>query len=211
MSPTITFYTHPMSRGRAARWMLEETGLPYDEVILDWNTSMKSPEYLAINPMGKVPAIRHGDAVVTENAAIALYLGDLVPEKRLAPPAGSPERAPYYRWMSFMSGPAEYALDARQTGHFAPAIGAGYGQPDDTLDTLRNAVKGKTHLAGDHFTMVDLYVAGYLGFFMRIGALPRLPEFEAFATPHLQRPACLAAAARDDALATEHPAAPVAA
>ena len=80
MTAMLTLYTHPFSRGRIARWMLEETGLPYDEVILDYGTTMKAPEYLAINPMGKVPALRHGDAVVTENAAIALYLGDLVPE-----------------------------------------------------------------------------------------------------------------------------------
>ena len=85
MTTPLTFYTHPWSRGRVARWMLEETGLPYQTEILDYGTTMKAPAYRAINPMGKVPAIQHGDTVVTENAAILLYLADLVPEKKLAP------------------------------------------------------------------------------------------------------------------------------
>ena len=88
MSTTLTFYTHPMSRGRVVRWMLEEIGLPYETVLLDYDTGMKAPDYRAINPMGKVPAIRHGDTVVTENAAICMYLAELVPGKQLAPPAG---------------------------------------------------------------------------------------------------------------------------
>ena len=90
MTAPITFYTHPMSRARTVRWLLEETGLPYDSVQLDYGTSMKAPEYRAINPMGKVPAIKHGDVVVTEVAAIVMYLADLVPEKHLEPPVGSP-------------------------------------------------------------------------------------------------------------------------
>ena len=86
----LTFYTHPMSRGRTARWMLEECGVPYDTVLLEYGTTMKAPDYLAINPMGKVPALRHGQAVVTEVAAICAYLADLFPEKKLAPAPGSP-------------------------------------------------------------------------------------------------------------------------
>ena len=95
MTAPLTFYTHPMSRGRVARWMLEETGLPYDTVLLEYGTTMKAPEYLAINPMGKVPALKHGDTVVTEQAAICMYLADLVPEKKLAPPVDSPARGSY--------------------------------------------------------------------------------------------------------------------
>jgi len=97
---TLTFYTHPFSRGRIARWMLEEAGLPYEEVILDYGTTMKAPAYLAINPMGKVPALRHDDTVVTENAAICLHLADLVPEKALLPPPGTAARgaSPICTW-----------------------------------------------------------------------------------------------------------------
>ncbi len=128
MSTELVLYTHPLSRGRVARWMLEETGLPYQAVILDYDTTMKAPEYLAINPMGKVPALRHGDTVVTENAAICAYLADLVPERQLTPPPGSPARADYYRWLFFMSGPVEGLLTAKTVArwhqHAAPAMAA---------------------------------------------------------------------------------------
>ncbi|ARU05391.1 glutathione S-transferase [Comamonas serinivorans] len=201
----LTLYTHPMSRGRATRWMLEETRLPYDEVILDWTGSMKSPAYLAINPMGKVPALRHGDVVVTENAAIALYLADLVPELQLAPPPGSAERGTYYRWMLFLAGPFEALLTARQAGALAPPTSAGYGQADDTLHVLQQAVRDQRHLVGNHFTMLDLYAAACLGYYMQVGVVPKLPEFEAYVAPHLARPACTAAASRDNALAAALP------
>ena len=106
MTDTLTFYTNPMSRARVTRWMLEETGLPYDTQVLEYGTSMKAPPYLAINPMGKVPAIRHGDTVVTENAAVCMYLADLVPEKKLAPPVGSRARGPYVATITEPSRPS---------------------------------------------------------------------------------------------------------
>lgn len=205
MPAALTLYTHPNSRGRVARWALEETGLPYGEVILDYQTSMKAPDYLAINPMGKVPALRHGDTVITENAAIALYLGDLVPERQLAPPPGSPERGSYYRWLLFLAGPLEALLTAQQSGALAPAMNAGYGRPEDTLRTLQGALAGREHLAGTRFSMLDLYATACLDFYMRIGALQRLPVYETFAARHRDRPAAQAAAARDNALAAAHP------
>jgi glutathione S-transferase len=196
----LSFYTHPMSRGRIARWMLEETGLPYEEFLLDYGTTMKSPEYLAINPMGKVPALRHGDTVVTESVAIGLYLADLVPEKRLAPAAGSPERGPYYRWLLFLAGPLEAALTAKHAGALASPASAGYGAEGDVVHVLEQAVAGKTHLAGDRFTAADLYMTAYLNFYMQFGMLDRLPAFEAFCAHHAERPAALKALARDEAL-----------
>ena len=205
MSKQLAFYTHPLSRGRLARWMLEETGLPYEEHVLEFDTTMKSPEYLAINPMGKVPAIRHGDLVVTENAAICAYLADLVPEKRLAPPVGSPERGSYYRWLFFLAGPTESMVTARQTGVLAPARGAGYGSEDDLLRVLEQTLEGRTFLAGDHFTAADLYMAALLGFYLRIGAIEARPAFAAFASRHAMRPAAVAARERDDALAQQYP------
>ena len=99
---TLTFYTNPMSRGRIARWMLEEVGAPYETVVLDYATSMKAPAYLAINPMGKVPAIVHDGRVVTEGAAICAYLAEAFPDAGLAPTAD--ERADYYRWLFYASG-----------------------------------------------------------------------------------------------------------
>ena len=205
MDRKLTFYTHPMSRARIARWMLEETGLPYDEVVLDFGTTMKSPEYLAINPMGKVPAIRHGDTVVTENAAVCAYLADLVPDKGLAPPPGSPERGSYYRWLFFLAGPVEALFTAKSAGALAPPLGAGYGSEADTLRVLEQAVAGKTYLVGDRFTTADLLMAAFLNYYMMIGMLEKKPVFEAYASRHAQRPAARAANARDDALVPAHP------
>src|SRR6202007_3460787 len=107
MTDDLVFYTHPMSRGRIVRWMLEEVGQPYRTVILDYATTLKGPEYLAINPMGKVPAIKHGDVVVTEAAAICAYLADAFPQAGLAPPAG--EGGAYYRWLFFGAVPVAAA------------------------------------------------------------------------------------------------------
>jgi len=205
MSTTLTFYTHPMSRARIARWMLEETGLPYEDVVLDFGTTMKGPEYLAINPMGKVPAIRHGDTVVTENAAVCAYLAELVPEKGLVPPAGSPERGAYYRWLFFLAGPLESLLTAKYAGALADPSSAGYGSEDDVLRTLEQAVTGKTYLVGDRFTAADLYMAAFLNYYMMEGLLEKRPAFVTYAERHVRRPAADAANARDNALAPAHP------
>lgn len=108
MPDELVFYTNPMSRGRIVRWMLEEVGAPYRTEILDYGTTMKSAEYLAINPLGKVPAIRHGTAVITECAAICAYLADAFPHAGLAPPPA--QRAAYYRWLFLFSGPLEAVI-----------------------------------------------------------------------------------------------------
>ncbi|HEY1077120.1 MAG TPA: glutathione S-transferase family protein [Fontimonas sp.] len=205
MQGTLTFYTHPMSRARITRWMLEETGLPYEEVVLDFGSTMKAPEYLAINPMGKVPALRHGETVITENAAICAYLADLVPAKQLAPPVGSAERGSYYRWLFFLAGPVEALFTAKVAGALARPMTAGYGSEADTLQLLERAVAGKTYLVGDRFTAADLLMAAFLNYYMMIGMLEKRPAFEAYASRHAQRPAAVAANARDDALVPKHP------
>ena len=203
MSPTLTFYTHPMSRGRVARWMLEETGLPYDTVLLDYGTTMKAPAYRAINPMGKVPAIKHGDTVVTENAAIVMYLADLVPEKQLAPPVGSAARGPYYRWISFM-GPLEQLMMAKAGGGKLPdPMQAGFGSEADLVDTLEAAVNGRAHLAGNGFTTADLLVSAYIGWYLQFKLLPALPAFVQFVERHKDRPAALRADQIDNQLMAE--------
>lgn len=203
MTPNFTLYTHPMSRGRLARWMLEECGAPYDTVLLDYGTTMKAPGYLAINPMGKVPALKHGDTVVTENAAICTYLADLFPEKKLAPPVGSAARGSYYRWLFFAAGPLEAASTAKSLNLLAPpdkAVQAGYGTYTDVMNTLEYAVSQGPYLCGDHFTAADLYVAAYLNWGMQFGDVEKRPAFERYAQPIVQRPACLRANAIDDAL-----------
>ena len=200
MTAPLTFYTHPMSRGRVSRWMLEETGLPYDTVLLDYGSTMKAPEYLAINPMGKVPALKHGDMVITEQAAICMYLADLVPEKKLAPPVGSPARGSYYRWISFMA-PLEQLMVSKASGAALPdARMAGFGTEKDLLDTLEAALKDREYLAGDTFTAADLLVAAYVGWYLQFKLLEPRPAFVAFAARHQQRPAALRAYAIDDAL-----------
>ena len=195
----LTLYTNPMSRGRVARWALEETGLPYDTELLEYGTSMKAPEYLAINPMGKVPAIRHGDTVVTENAAIGLYLADLVPEKKLAPPVGSLERGPYYRWISFM-GPLEQAMMSKITGAAPEPPQAGFGTVEDVVNTLDAAIGERDFLAGDHFSMADLLVSAYIGWYLQFKLLEPRESFVRYAGLHRNRPAALRAAEIDDAL-----------
>jgi glutathione S-transferase len=139
MPDELVFYTHPMSRGRIVRWMLEEIGQPYRTEILDYGTTMKAPAYLAINPMGKVPAIRHGDTVVTEIAAICAYLADAFPEARLAPPPRDRLRAPYYRWLFFAAGPVEAAVSNKAMGFVVPEEREkmiGYGRIEQVINTL---------------------------------------------------------------------------
>jgi glutathione S-transferase len=137
----LVLYTNPMSRGRIARWMLEEIGAPYRTEILDYGTTMKAPAYLTINPMGKVPAIRHGDTVVTECAAICAYLADAFPDAKLAPAPA--DRGSYYRWLFFAAGPLEAAVSDRALGVEVPPekqMMVGYGSYALTMDTLEKAV-----------------------------------------------------------------------
>jgi glutathione S-transferase len=209
MSETLTFYTNPMSRGRIARWMLEEVGQPYETVLLDYGTTMKSDEYLAINPMGKVPAIRHGDTVVTEGAAICAYLADAFPEAGLAPPPGSRERGPYYRWMFFAAGPVESAVTGKSLGLLAPAdkkMMAGYGSFEETIDALEQAVSGGPYICGDRFTAADVYVGSQIGWGMMFGSIDKRPAFESYFGRLAQRPAAVRAREIDDALVPKQPA-----
>jgi glutathione S-transferase len=197
----LVFYTNPMSRGRIVRWMLEEVGAPYETVVLDYGTSMKDAAYLAVNPMGKVPAIKHGDRVVTEGAAICAYLADAFPDAGLALPAA--DRADYYRWMFFAAGPIEAAvLDrSRQIEVSAEQSQmAGYGNFDQAVRTLANAVEGKRYIAGDRFSAADVYVGSQLMWGTQFGLLPREPAFLAYIEPLMARPAYVRGNEKDDAL-----------
>lgn len=202
MSDEIVFYTHPMSRGRVVRWMLEEVGRPYRAEVLDF-AAMKAPAYLAVNPMGKVPAIRHGDVVVTETAAICAYLADAVPEAGLAPPAGDRNRGPYYRWLFFAAGPVEAAVTNKALGFVLPegkSGMAGYGSLSDALDTLEAGLSRADYLAGERFTAADLYVGSQLGWGMMFGTIDRREAFARYWERISTRPAAIRANEIDDAL-----------
>ncbi|MFE8601847.1 glutathione S-transferase family protein [Archangium violaceum] len=203
MSDELVFYTNPMSRGRIVRWMLEEVGQPYRTEVLEFGTTMKAPAYLAINPMGKVPAIRHGDTVITEAAAICAYLADAFPQANLAPAPGSRERGPYYRWLFFGAGPVESAVSNKSMGFQVPPErtgSVGYGSLDSVLDALENALSKGDYLAGDRFTAADLYTGSQIGWGMQFGTIEKRPVFERYAARIHSRPAAIRARQIDDAL-----------
>jgi glutathione S-transferase len=188
----LTFYTHPQSRGRIAHWMLEEVGAPYTTVWLDYGTSMKAPAYLAINPMGKVPAVREGNAVVTEAAAVCAWLADRFPEADLMPPPGSPARADYFRWLFFAAGPLEQATVARALGWQVPeGRGAmvGFGSYTDTLDALEKGLSRGPFVCGEQFTAADVYMGSSLGWGLMFGTIEKRPVFEAYVQRTHARPA----------------------
>ena len=203
MADELVFYTNPMSRGRIVRWMLEEVGQPYRTEILDYGTTMKGPEYLAVNPMGKVPAIRHGEVVVTEGAAICAYLADAFPEAGLAPPPGDPLRGPYYRWLFYAAGPVEQAVVNKSLGFVVPAersMMAGYGSFETVVDVLEQTLTDRRYIAGDRFSAADVYFGSQIGWGLQFGSIDRRPAFEAYWSGLSARPAYLRASEIDNAL-----------
>jgi len=206
MPDELVFYTNPMSRGRVVRWMLEEVGEPYKVEMLDYASTMKGPDYLAINPMGKVPALRHGNMIVTETAAICAYLADAFPKSRLAPPPGDRLRAAYYRWLFFTAGPFEAAASNRVLGFVVPPERErmmGYGNFDKVVSTLEAAVSATDYLVGNSFTAADLYVSSQIGFGMMFKTLEPRPAFERYWQRMSARPAYARATQLDDEKAAE--------
>ena len=205
MAEELVFYSNPMSRGRIVRWMLEEVGAPYRTQMLDFG-KMKSPDYLAINPMGKVPAIKHGNTIVTECAAICAYLADAFPEAGLAPPPA--QRGDYYRWLFFTAGPVEAAVTNKALGLTPPADRegmVGYGTYGAVIDVLEKAVTAKPYIAGDAFTAADVYVGSHISWGLQFGSIERRPAFEAYWKTLENRPAHVRATALDDAAMPKQP------
>ena len=199
----LVFYTHPMSRGRIVRWMLEEIGRPYRTVLLDFGTTMKAPDYLAINPMGKVPAVTWRGVAVTECAAICAWLADAVPEAGLAPALDDPARGTWLRWLFFAAGPLEAAVTARALNLLAPADKAGmagYGSFEQVVDTLERAVTEGPWILGDRFSAADVYVGSQVGWGLQFKTLPERPAFVAYAARLSERAAAVRARGLDDAL-----------
>lgn len=200
MTEPLTLYTNPMSRGRIARWMLEEAGEPYETVVLDYGPAMKSPDFVALNPMGKVPALKHGDRVVTEAAAICAYLADAFPAAGLAPAAA--DRAAYYRWLFFAAGPVEAAVTAKAFGLLVPeekSASAGYGSYEATIDALERGVAEREYIAGERFSAADVYVGSQIMWGLMFNTIPARPAFEAYASRLAARPAHRRAGELDDA------------
>ena len=203
MSEEIVLYTNPQSRGRIARWMLEEVGQPYSTEIIDYAV-MKSPDYLAINPMGKVPALTHRGVTVTECAAICAYLADAFPEAGLAPASDDPARGTYLRWMFFAAGPVETVVTAKSLGLLAPADKGGmvgYGSYEATIDALETAVSAGPYILGDRFSAADVYVGSQIGWGLMFKSIPERPAFAAYAARIMGREAATRARALDDAAA----------
>jgi glutathione S-transferase len=200
MADELIFYTNPQSRGRIIRWMLEEIGQPYRTEILDYATTMKAPAYLSINPMGKVPAISHGNTVVTECAAICSYLADAFPAANLAPAPA--DRGAYYRWLFFAAGPLEAAWTNQALGVTIPREKermAGYGNLALVLDTLEAAVAKAPYIAGPSFTAADVYLGSQLGFGLQFGMIEKRPAFVDYTGRLTARPAAIRAKEIDDA------------
>lgn len=196
----LVLYSNPMSRGRIARWMMEEIGQPYEARMLDYGGAMKAPGYLAVNPMGKVPCLVHGGTVVTETGAICTYMAETFPDAGLAPTPA--ERGAYYRWMFFFAGPVEQAVSNKAMGFDVPpekAQMAGCGTFDDVIATVERRLGETPYIAGDRFTAADVYVGAQIGWGLQFGSIPALPVFAEYATRVMSRKAWLRATELDDA------------
>ncbi|MDX1536299.1 glutathione S-transferase family protein [Arsukibacterium sp.] len=201
----LTLYTNPHSRGRIIRWLLEELSVPYTVKVLEYGSEIKSAEFLALNPMGKVPVITHGDIVVTETAAICAYLADHFADKQLAPATDSPQRGSYYRWLFFAAGPLEMATTAkaydwRIDNDNVQAVGCGFYQ--DTLNTLEAALQPGPYLCGEQFTAADVYVGSHIGWGIQFKTIEARPVFTEYVQRLYAREAAVRATMLDDALLT---------
>jgi glutathione S-transferase len=200
----LTLYHASPSRSSIARWMLEEIGEPYDLHVLSLaKGEQRAPSYLAVNPMGKVPALKHGDAVITEAAAICTYLADEFPQARLNVPVGDPRRGTYLRWLFFAPSCIEPAITDRAFPRKEePRRGMlGYGDFDTVMAVVAEAVEPGPYLMGEQFTAADVVLGSTLRWGMMFGVLPKRPEFVAYVGRLEQRPALKRAVALDQELA----------
>jgi glutathione S-transferase len=201
----LTLYHASPSRSSIARWMLEEIGEPYDLYLLSLaKGEQRAPGYLAVNPMGKVPALKHGDAVVTEAAAICTYLADEFPHARLNVPVGNPRRGTYLKWLFFAPSCVEPAITDRAfPRREEPRRGMlGYGDFDTVMAVVAAAVEPGPYLMGEQFTAADVVLGSTLRWGMMFGILPKRPEFVAYVGRLEQRPALKRAVALDQELAS---------
>lgn len=200
----LVHYHAPNSRSFAIRWLFEELGNPPHELkVLSFKTNAhKAPEYLAINPMGKVPAITHGDTVITEAAAICLYLADLFPEAKLAPAIGDPRRGTYLRWIVFNQAAVEPAVtDKALNREQGPAATLSYGTYESTVDALAGALAKGPYILGETFSAADIVVGAGVRWMLGWKLLPERPEFTNYVAILNERDALKRALQKDEALA----------
>ena len=204
----LTFYTNPQSRGRIVRWMLEEVGQPYETEIVPYD-QLKSERYLAVNPMGKLPSIKHGEQVVTECAAICAYLADVFPIAKLGPTDS--EKADYYRWFFYAAGPVEAAVSNQAMG-WVPTPERermfGYGNFDRVLGVLDDLLSNRDYVCGDRFTAADVYLGSQIMFPLQFGMLPERDSFLRYRDRLQQRPAYKRGNEIDDRIIAETQAQP---
>ncbi len=202
--PQLTLYHAAPSRSSVVHWMLEELGEPYDIHLMSLKKGEnRAADYLKVNPMGKVPALRHGDAVITESAAICAYLADAFPQARLNVPTGDPRRGPYLKWLFFGPSCVEPAIIDRlfpRTGDI-PRAALGYGDYDTVIEVLAQAVRNGPYLLGEQFTAADVVIGSALRWGMMFKGLPERPEFVAYAGRMAERPAAKRATQKDQELA----------
>jgi glutathione S-transferase len=192
MSDEIIFYHNPMSRARVVHWMLEEVGAPYRVELVDFSKGeQKKPPFLAVNPMGKLPAIVHRGTVITETGAICTYLADAFPGAGLAPRWDEPARGSYLRWMFFGAGCIDSALIDRMLARPAPdrTSALGYGRYEDVMQTLEQAITPGPYILQERFSAADVYIGAQIGFGMRTKSIEPRPAFQAYLDRLLQRPA----------------------
>lgn len=202
---SVVLYHHPYSRAATVLWMLEELGIDYELRWVDLLAGgQKSPEILALNPMGKVPIVVDGEAVISEGAAIALYLADRYAPGRLAPALDDPARGTYLRWTVFPAAVIEPGLSAKASGWDYKPGAAGWGTHEAILSAMQAAIGSGPWLLGDRFTMADVVFGGTVRFMLTFKMLEPLPAFTAYAERLSARPAAQRADARNQAVMAEH-------
>lgn len=196
----LTLYHNPQSRSAVAHTMLHEIGEPFEIVPIDLQKGeQKSPEFLKINPMGKIPVLRDDDVIVSETPAILSYLADKYPAAGLAPAITSPDRARYLRWMFFYGSVFEPACIDLSLKRETPASMAGWGRPEEALDALSAALTPGPWILGDTYSAADVLIASGVSYMLGFNVLPERPEYLAYAERLDARPARQAAKAADAA------------
>jgi glutathione S-transferase len=196
----LTLYHNPQSRSTTVHYMLHELGVPFEIVPIDLKAGeQKSPAFLKINPMGKIPVLKDGDTIITETPAILVYLADKYPEAGLAPAIGDPDRAAYLRWLFFYGSCFEPACVDMALKRETPPSMAGWGKPSDVLDTVAAALTPGPWLLGDRFTAADVMMGCGISYMLGFKVLPERPAFVDYAARLEARPARQASKAADQA------------